>query len=64
MAKKKAAKKATKKETAISPPKEDLVKVKVLQDFPGRKKGETYLAPARKLSPKSREVKKGWIGKA
>ena len=41
--------------------KEKMVKVKVLKDFPGHKKGETYMAPERKLRDSAREVRKGYI---
>ncbi len=51
----------TKAKKTISPPKEGLVRVRVLKDFPGHKKGETYLTPERKLRDSAREVRKGLI---
>jgi len=59
MAKVKAKAKA--KATPISPPKEGMVKVVVLKDFPGHKKGEVYLAPERKVRSSAREIRKGLI---
>jgi len=40
---------------------DDLVKVVALKSFPGHKKGDTWMAPQRKLRKRTREVRLGLI---
>jgi hypothetical protein len=58
-----AKKKEKVSSSSVSSASDDLVKVVALKDFPGRKKGETWMAPARKLKKRTREIRLGLIKK-
>lgn len=42
-------------------PKEELVKVRVLKDYDGFKKGDIRMVPERKIRASARELRKGFI---